>query len=104
MDIEKPSEKGTLIVSKIKLLPLAPYGPHRVKGFLIAHTAEGPEVVGDMTLECDDLAMLEFALIEFRKGVSNSLKQIAEEIKAAKVGKVIEQVSTETVRRFTGKG
>lgn len=106
VDIETPEAKkngtgGTLIHSKIKVLPLGPAGPFEIDCYLIAMEANGPQPVGHMTFRADRLPLIEFGLVEFRKAYAAAIKGMIEEAKAAQLVKP----SAETVRRIvTEKG
>jgi hypothetical protein len=94
VDIETPDSKkngagGTLIHSKIKILPLGPagpfVGPFVLQGTLIAMQADGPTPVGHMEFQADTLPLLDFGLTEFRKAFASAMKSLVEEAQAAKL-------------------
>jgi hypothetical protein len=83
VDIETPDAKkngtgGTLIHSKIKVLPLGPAGPFVLQGFLIAMEKDGPTPVGHMEFQADTLPLLEFGMVEFRKAFAAAMKSLVE--------------------------
>ncbi len=106
VDIETPEAKkngtgGTLIHSKIKVLPLGPAGPFEIDCYLTAVDRDGPQPVGHMTFRADTLPLIDFGLTEFRKAFASAIKGLIEEAKAAQLVKP----SAETVRRIvTEKG
>jgi hypothetical protein len=90
VDIETPDAKkngtgGTLIHSKVKLLPLGPAGPFVLQGFMIGMEESGPQPLGHMTFQADSLALLEHGLRGFQQAYAAAMKALLEEFNAAKL-------------------
>jgi hypothetical protein len=74
VEIEKNGTPKTVVASNLKLIELCEGGPYEATGFLIQMTAEGPNVVGNMSFRVDSPDLIGLGFIEFSKALKLLMK------------------------------